>query len=129
MNSRLDALHSYPFTKLRALLESAGPPPADIAPIDLSIGEPKHAAPACVGQALCNNLGGLSVYPATKGDPALRAAISQCLARPYSIPAPNPVTQVLPVLSSRAAMCPFAATVLHAPQHLLAVCPYHFCRI
>lgn len=129
MNSRLDALHSYPFTKLRALLESAGPPPADIAPIDLSIGEPKHAAPACVGQALCNNLGGLSVYPATKGDPALRAAISQWLARRYSIPAPNPDTQVLPVLGSREALFSFAQTVLDAAQQPLVVCPNPFYQI
>ncbi len=130
MNPRLDALHPYPFTKLRALLESAGPAPAGLAPIDLSIGEPKHAAPACVAQALCDNLTGLSVYPATKGEPALRAAIAQWLARRYSIPAPDADTQVLPVLGSREALFAFAQTVVDASAgQPLVVCPNPFYQI
>ncbi|XNT62571.1 hypothetical protein ACL7DC_10640 [Bordetella pertussis] len=48
MNPRLDALHPYPFEKLRALLADAGKPTHDLPPINLSIGEPKHAAPAAV---------------------------------------------------------------------------------
>ena len=130
MNPRLDALHPYPFTKLRALLESAGPAPAGLAPIDLSIGEPKHAAPACVAQALCDKLAGLSVYPATKGEPALRAAIAQWLARRYSIPAPDADTQVLPVLGSREALFAFAQTVVDASAgQPLVVCPNPFYQI
>jgi len=129
MNSRLDALHPYPFTKLRALLESAGPAPAGLAPIDLSIGEPKHAAPACVAQALRDNLAGLSVYPATKGDAALRSAIAQWLARRYSIPAPDADTQVLPVLGSREALFAFAQTVIDAAAQPLVVCPNPFYQI
>ncbi|MBO1111636.1 succinyldiaminopimelate transaminase [Bordetella petrii] len=130
MNPRLDALHPYPFTKLRALLESAGPAPDGLAPIDLSIGEPKHAAPACVAQALRGNLAGLSVYPATKGEPALRAAISQWLARRYSIPAPDADTQVLPVLGSREALFAFAQTVVDSSAgQPLVVCPNPFYQI
>ncbi|GAB1579698.1 succinyldiaminopimelate transaminase [Bordetella petrii] len=129
MNSRLDALHPYPFTKLRALLESAGPAPAGLAPIDLSIGEPKHAAPACVAQALRDNLAGLSVYPATKGDAALRSAIAGWLARRYSIPAPDADTQVLPVLGSREALFAFAQTVVDAAAQPLVVCPNPFYQI
>jgi len=129
MNSRLDALHPYPFTKLRTLLASAGPAPAGLTPIDLSIGEPKHAAPACVAQALCGNLGGLSVYPATKGEPALRSAIAQWLARRYSIPAPDADSQVLPVLGSREALFAFAQTVIDAAEQPLVVCPNPFYQI
>src|SRR3546814_14024602 len=116
MNPRLDALHPYPFTKLRALLESGGPAPDGLAPIDLSIGEPKHAAPACVGQALCDNMAGLSVYPATKGEPALTGAISQCMARRYSIPSPDADTEVLPVLGSRQGQFALPHTVI-SPAH------------
>ena len=75
-------LASLSFEKLRALLADAGKPTHDLPPINLSIGEPKHAAPACVGQAIAANLAGLSVYPSTKGEPALRQAISQWLSRP-----------------------------------------------
>ncbi|HVE89666.1 MAG TPA: succinyldiaminopimelate transaminase, partial [Burkholderiaceae bacterium] len=44
MNPDLDRLQPYPFERLRQLF--AGIPPAkDFAPINLSIGEPKHATP------------------------------------------------------------------------------------
>ena len=110
MNPRLDALHPYPFEKLRALLASAGTPPDGLAPINLSIGEPKHAAPERVAQAIRDGMAGLSVYPSTKGDPALRRAISAWLARRYSIPAPDAETQVLPALGSREALFAFTQT-------------------
>ncbi|WP_459614383.1 succinyldiaminopimelate transaminase [Bordetella sp. 2513F-2] len=129
MNPRLDALHPYPFEKLRALLAQAGPAPQELAPIDLSIGEPKHAAPACVMQAIREHLDGLSVYPATRGQPELRAAISQWLAHRYSIPAPDPDTQVLPVLGSREALFAFAQVVLDPTAGARVVCPNPFYQI
>ncbi|SQD82574.1 succinyldiaminopimelate transaminase [Bordetella pertussis] len=129
MNPRLDALHPYPFEKLRALLADAGKPTHDLPPINLSIGEPKHAAPACVGQAIAANLAGLSVYPSTKGEPALRQAISQWLSRRYSIPAPDPESEVLPVLGSREALFAFAQTVIDPSAGALVVCPNPFYQI
>ena len=129
MNSRLDLLHPYPFQKLRALLGSAGTPPQGLAPINMSIGEPRHAAPQCVLQAMQDNLQGLSVYPATQGDPQLRAAISQWLARRYGIPAPDPDTQVLPVLGSREALFAFAQVVLDPIRGGKVVCPNPFYQI
>lgn len=39
MNPDLSRLHPYPFERLRQLLAGATPP-ADLAPINLSIGEP-----------------------------------------------------------------------------------------
>ncbi|CCJ49397.1 N-succinyl-L,L-diaminopimelate aminotransferase [Bordetella parapertussis Bpp5] len=129
MNPRLDALHPYPFEKLRVLLADAGKPTHDLPPINLSIGEPKHAAPACVGQAIAANLAGLSVYPSTKGEPALRQAISQWLSRRYSIPAPDPESEVLPVLGSREALFAFAQTVIDPSAGALVVCPNPFYQI
>lgn len=129
MNPRLDALHPYPFEKLRALLAQAGEPPAGLAPVNLSIGEPKHAAPALVSQALAESMGGLSVYPPTKGDPALRQAISQWLSRRYAIPAPDPDTQVLPALGSREALFAFAQAVIDPTGDALVICPNPFYQI
>ena len=129
MNSRLDLLHPYPFQKLRALLGSAGTPPQTLAPINMSIGEPRHAAPECVLNALRDNLQGLSVYPATQGEAAQRAAISQWLARRYGIPAPDADTQVLPVLGSREALFAFAQVVLDPAGGGKVVCPNPFYQI
>lgn len=129
MNPRLNFLHPYPFEKLRALLAEAGTPPEGLTPINLSIGEPKHAAPARVGEALCGALQGLSVYPATKGDAALRQAIAQWLAQRYSIPAPDADREVLPVLGSREALFAFTQTVVDPNADALVVCPNPFYQI
>jgi len=130
MNPRLDTLTPYPFTRLRALLAQAGTPPADLAPINLSIGEPKHAAPRVVREAIINALDGLSAYPATKGDAALREVIAQWLAQRFSIPAPDAQTQVLPALGSREALFAFAQTVLDPGQSdALVLCPNPYYQI
>ncbi len=130
MNPRLDTLQPYPFEKLRALLAQAGTLPKDLRPINLSIGEPKHAAPQCVKDAITRSLDGLSVYPPTKGDPALRQAISQWIARRYDIPAPDPETQILPALGSREALFAFAQVVLDPTRTgEIVVCPNPFYQI
>ena len=71
MNPLLAKLHPYPFERLRELT-SGIVPSADHAPIGLGIGEPRHATPALVEQALVAALSGLASYPATAGAPALR---------------------------------------------------------
>jgi len=135
MNPRLDTLTPYPFVRLRALLAQAGGPPAaglgaDFAPINLSIGEPKHAAPAVVREAIVDALDGLSAYPATKGDAALRGTIAQWLAQRFSIPALDAETQVLPALGSREALFAFAQTVLDPAQSdALVLCPNPYYQI
>ena len=55
MNPRLRQLRPYPFERLRALLADAAPP-AGLRHIPLSIGEPKHAPPAFVAEALTRAL-------------------------------------------------------------------------
>src|SRR5690606_19439214 len=127
MNPRLSALHPYPFEKLRRLLAQASVPQS--APVNLSIGEPKHAAPALVIQAMQEAMGGLSVYPPTKGDPALRSAIADWIARRYGIERPDPDTQVLPALGSREALFAFAQAVIDPGADALVVCPNPFYQI
>ena len=104
-------------------------PSPELAPINLSIGEPKHPTPALVREALAGALDGLAAYPATAGTPALRQAISGWLARRYGIPAPDPETQVLPVNGSREALFAFAQTVLDPTRPARVVCPNPFYQI
>jgi len=129
MNPRLGALHPYPFERLRLLLAKADAPPAGLAPISLSIGEPKHAASPLVIQAMQNAMDGLSAYPPTKGDAQLRGAIADWIARRYGIPRPDPETQVLPALGSREALFAFAQTVIDPVAGALVVCPNPFYQI
>ena len=82
MNSRLSQLQPYPFEKLRALL--AGLTPSGT-PIRLSIGEPQHATPDLIRDALMRHLDGLSVYPTTAGSDRLREAIAAWFVRRYGL--------------------------------------------
>lgn len=128
MNPRLAALHPYPFEKLRQLLAPITPP-AGLTPINLSIGEPKHATPQLVIDALKASLEGLASYPPTKGDPELRKAMAAWIARRYDIAAPDPDTQILPVQGSREALFAFAQTVVDASPDALVICPNPFYQI
>jgi N-succinyldiaminopimelate aminotransferase len=109
MNPHLASLHPYPFEKL-AQLKQGILPPADLRPITLSIGEPAHATPACLQQALLTHLHGLANYPTTKGIPELRQSIAQWLSRRFKIPLDviNPDTHILPVNGTREALFSFA---------------------
>ncbi|MCD8564421.1 MAG: succinyldiaminopimelate transaminase [Burkholderiaceae bacterium] len=129
MNPRLELLQPYPFEKLRKLLATAKPEATGLPLVDLSIGEPKHEAPALAKQAIVDSLAGLSGYPPTKGDPALRDAIAAWIGKRYEIAAPDPETQVLPVLGSREALFAFAQTVVDPSAGGLVVCPNPFYQI
>ena len=76
MNPNLAKLQPYPFERLRALLAGAAPP-AGLAHVNLSIGEPKHATPEFIERALVEHLGGLASYPLTAGTASLREAIAR----------------------------------------------------
>ncbi|HYJ18536.1 MAG TPA: succinyldiaminopimelate transaminase [Burkholderiales bacterium] len=113
MNPNLEKLQPYPFQKLAALMAGVKANSA-LRPISLSIGEPKHATPEFILEALTANLGGLSSYPSTLGSEALRTAIAAWIERRHGVPAPDPLKQVLPVLGSREALFAFAQTVVDA---------------
>ena len=109
MNSRLSELQSYPFEKLRALLAGLAP---EGRPIPLSIGEPQHATPDLIRQAISGNLSGLSVYPTTAGLDRLRETIAGWFERRYRLKTLNPRTQVLPVNGTREALFAFGQAVI-----------------
>lgn len=111
MNHLLELLQPYPFERLRTLIAGATPPAA-LAPISMSIGEPKHAAPARVRDAMVAALDGLSAYPPTAGSAPLREAIAAWLQRRYALPRVDPATQVLPVNGSKEALFAIAQLVV-----------------
>lgn len=128
MNPLLDRLQPYPFERLRALTAGITPNPA-LAPISLGIGEPRHAAPALIEEAIKGAMKGLSGYPATAGSPALREAIAGWIARRYGLTL-DPPTQVLPVNGSREALFAIAQTVIDSSRAgATVVCPNPFYQI
>ena len=129
MNPDLQKLQPYPFQKLAALFREVQPN-GDYRAISLSIGEPKHATPQFIKDALCAGLDGLANYPTTAGSDALRHAIAGWLAVRYAIPAPDAKNQVLPVNGSREALFAFAQTVIDRSRNdPVVVCPNPFYQI
>ena len=82
-----------------------------------------------MAQAIRDGMAGLSVYPSTKGDPALRRAISARLARRYSIPAPDAENPGAARAGSREALFAFTQTVIDPSAGAVVVCPNPFYQI
>ncbi len=131
MNPLLAKLQPYPFERLRQLFAGVTPNPV-YRPISLGIGEPRHPTPPFIQQAFTGSLAGLAVYPATAGDPALRAACAGWIERRYGL-ALDAATEVLPVNGSREALFAFAQTVIDptptAAGAPVVVCPNPFYQI
>ena len=119
MNSLMQQLNPYPFARLRALMQDINPP-ENVQPVMLHIGEPKHATPQVIQDALVNNLTGLAKYPASKGIPELRIACSAWLKRRYQLDV-DAETQILPVNGSREALFAFVQVVLDAQSDVKPV--------
>jgi N-succinyldiaminopimelate aminotransferase len=79
--------------------------------IALSIGEPKHAPPPFVIEALQRNLSKLDSYPVTAGLPETRASIARWLQRRFHVTV-APETMVLPVNGTREALFSFVQAVV-----------------
>ncbi len=128
MNPLLERLHPYPFERLRALVADITPSPAHT-PISLGLGEPRHATPEFIKQALVDNLSGLARYPATAGEPGLRQAMAAWVERRYGVTI-DPLTQVLPVGGSREALFAIAQTVVDPTRpDATVLCPNPFYQI
>ena len=128
MNPLLGKLHPYPFERWRALTQGITPNPA-LRPISLGIGEPRHATPALIEEALRTHLEGLAVYPPTAGEPALREACAAWVQRRYGVTL-DAGSQVLPVNGSREALFSLAQTVIDPSQPgATVVCPNPFYQI
>lgn len=129
MNPDLQRLQPYPFQKLAALFREVHANP-DYRAISLSIGEPKHATPQFIRDALAENLDGLANYPTTAGSDMLRSTIASWIAARYGIPSPDAKAQVLPVNGSREALFAFAQAVIdRTKNNPVVVCPNPFYQI
>ncbi|MDP1654815.1 MAG: succinyldiaminopimelate transaminase [Hylemonella sp.] len=128
MNPNLSRLQPYPFERLKQLFAGVTPNP-NYRPISLGIGEPRHATPKLVTDALTANLSGLASYPATAGEPALREAAAGWLQRRYGVNV-NPATQILPVNGSREALFALTQTVVDGTKPgAVVLCPNPFYQI
>ena len=112
MNLLLRQLQPYPFERLRALHAGIVPNGAKRA-INVSIGEPKHATPKLILDALAAGaVTGLANYPTTIGSVALREAIAQWMCRRHGLAALDAASEVLPVLGSREALFAFGQAMV-----------------
>jgi N-succinyldiaminopimelate aminotransferase len=127
MNPLLSSLQPYPFERLKQLFSTVTPNPA-YAPISLGIGEPRHATPQLVLDALAKATAQLAAYPATAGLPALRESCVNWMQRRYGLKL-DAATQVLPVNGSREALFAFAQTVIDPTHDAVVVCPNPFYQI
>jgi aspartate/methionine/tyrosine aminotransferase len=87
------------FVRLTELLTGVAPGKP---PINLSVGEPRHAIPSFVGSILAENLSGFGRYPMTRGIDAFRESVAHWLDRRYRLPrAVDPSTEVIVLNGSR----------------------------
>lgn len=130
MNKNLEWLQPYPFEKL-AKLKSEVEAPTNLEHIALSIGEPKHAPPAFVLEALTKNLGKLANYPLTKGIPELRQNIATWLTQRFNL-SPGSIDSehnVIPVAGTREALFSIAQAVVTPSPNARIVMPNPFYQI
>jgi N-succinyldiaminopimelate aminotransferase len=130
MNPNLQKLHPYPFERLTQLKLDAEPP-AELSPIVLSIGEPRHPTPHFISEALIAHLHGLNEYPATRGKPELRQAIAAWLSRRFQIPAEriDAERHILPVSGTREALFSLAQCLIDPTHPATVMMPNPFYQI
>ncbi|MGH8494509.1 MAG: aminotransferase class I/II-fold pyridoxal phosphate-dependent enzyme, partial [Gammaproteobacteria bacterium] len=130
MNRHLDRLHRYPFERLAALKTGISPP-AGLGHISMSIGEPRHAPPAFIRDALIGALDRLDSYPVALGSSELRETISAWLTRRYrlTVGAVDPERMVLPLNGTREGLFAFAQAVVDPSDRAVVVMPNPFYQI
>jgi N-succinyldiaminopimelate aminotransferase len=102
-NPRLtETLTDFPFARLNTLLAPIAPP-ANLAMINMSVGEPQGAMPAFARQIVNDEIDGWNRYPPNQGLPDLNAAICEWLTRRYRLPAGllDPAQHVHPTAGSK----------------------------
>ena len=111
---RFRDLPEYAFPRLRALLDPHAP---GAEPIAMSLGEPRHAPPPFLGEALAEAAARWSNYPANDGTPELRGAISDWIGRRFGVSEArrDPAAHIFPLNGTREglfnaclALCPEA---------------------
>lgn len=111
---RFSNLPEYAFPRLRRLLDGHSPG-GEV--LHMSIGEPKHAFPAWIGDVISENLDGFGQYPPNHGTPELRAEIGNWITRRYGVTV-DPDTQITSVNGTREGL--FNACVALCPEKTAA---------
>ncbi len=130
MNPNLPKLKPYPFERLLQL-KAGITPPAEKPHIALSIGEPRHAPPQFVIEALIAHMHGLAAYPQAKGVPELRQAIVNWLNRRFRL-APGMLDaekHIVPVSGTREGLFSFVQAVVNPADAPLVLMPNPFYQI
>jgi aspartate/methionine/tyrosine aminotransferase len=107
---RFDDLPEYSFPRLRALLEPHAP---GAEPVPMAIGEPMHAYPPFILDAMAEAAAGWSKYPPIEGAAELRGAISDWLMRRYGV-AVDPDKRILALNGTREGL--FMACLALCPE-------------
>ena len=89
---RFSNLPEYAFPRLRALLDHHQP---GAEPVNMTIGEPRHAFPEFVGPAIAASLAEFGRYPTNEGTPELLGAIAGWIRRRYGVDLPQDRLMVL----------------------------------
>ncbi len=111
LSSRFAVVDNYPFRRLAALLEGIAPA-SNVPPVDMSIGEPRHAPPAFLHEIVSRNGDEWNRYPALVGTPEFLRACAVWLTRRYKLPSGmiDATTQIAPVAGTREGL--FSAALL-----------------
>jgi N-succinyldiaminopimelate aminotransferase len=111
LSNRFAVVDNYPFRRLAALLEGTAPA-ANVPPVDMSIGEPRHSPPAFLHEIVSCNGGEWNRYPALVGTPEFLRACAAWLTRRYRLPSGmiDATTQIAPVAGTREGL--FSAALL-----------------
>ncbi len=114
-NERISQIGAYPFDRLRTLLAGIAPPDG-VAPIALSLGEPRHPPPAMIDDAVRADHALWGRYPPMRGTEGVRAAIAAWASARHGLPAGmlDPARNVVPVSGTREAL--FMIALAAVPQ-------------
>lgn len=128
LNPGFESLRPYPFEQLSELLANTQPP-SELAPIPLSIGEPKHAPFAAALEA--HNAALLDAagrYPSIRGGDALRKACSGWLRRRFGVEM-DPATMLHPVNGTREGLFAIAQALIDPADDVVVAMPNPFYQI
>jgi aspartate/methionine/tyrosine aminotransferase len=116
----------YPFKKLRSLLEDIQLD-AEIAPINLQIGEPQFATPKALLEVLSAHLSLFNKYPPSSGIPKLKEAQIDFVDRRFGVKLND--NQILPTLGTREALFNFPQCLLFGKDKPAIAYPNPFYQI
>lgn len=130
MNPRLDKLFPYPFERLAELTYGIEPP-AELAHIAMSIGEPRHEPPPLVVDALRDAVRDLGRYPMAAGSHAFRQVAADWLSRRFNLStsAIDIDSMILPVNGTREGLFAFVQAVIDPNTDPVVVVPNPFYQI